>query len=279
MTDQKTPRDCLVEGIRLIRTGQSKEALRMLEHATTDKSLRYAPSVLKVAQAHASGIQTVNVSFSNESFQFCLHNGNLGLDLHHVEGNFFETEELSYCKSIIPHRSNIVDVGANTGNHLIFFLGLLHPSLIIPIEPVPQAVEILKKNLELNGMSVDPRGLGIAAGKEPGELVLNLDAGSDLVVASVRETATADGRHRVKCVRLDDLVSEKIDFLKIDVEGFEKHVLAGATRILSEDKPLLMIEMHERFREELLKILETFNYKAIREFPGVGYKNVFCRVQ
>jgi hypothetical protein len=47
---------------------------------------------------------------------------------------------------------------------------------------------------------------------------------------------------RVEAVTLDSVIKEPVDFLKIDVEGHEAHVLEGALRILKEDRPVVQIE-------------------------------------
>lgn len=279
MTDREQAGASLRKGVWLVRHGRAEEAIPYLEVAEKDAQLKFAPAALRAARAIASGIDTVEVVLNDCSFHFVLESGNFGLDLHHVDGRFFETEELLYCSQVVPHRSVVVDVGANTGNHLVFFIRFLKPRLAIPIEPVPQAIDVLRRNLQLNAMSVDMRGLGLAAGRETGRLSLKADEGSDLVVASVQERAVDDTAPAVACVRLDDLIEERVDFLKIDVEGFEDNVLLGADRILSQDKPLLMLEMNDDKQSALLAQISRYGYKSVKEFQGFNYKNVFCRVQ
>jgi hypothetical protein len=47
---------------------------------------------------------------------------------------------------------------------------------------------------------------------------------------------------RVEAVTLDSVIKEPVDFLKIDAEGHDLHVLEGALRILEEDRPVVQIE-------------------------------------
>lgn len=79
----------------------------------------------------------------------------------------------------------MVDVGANVGNHTVFFASMLSPALVIPVEPVPDAVSALRRNLALNDLQVDERGFGIAAGRETGGLKIDLAPMRDLVEAKM----------------------------------------------------------------------------------------------
>jgi hypothetical protein len=71
---------------------------------------------------------------------------------------------------------------------------------------------------------------------------------------------------------LDDIVTgEKISFLKIDVEGFEVHVLRGAKALIERDHPMILTEVVEAHlesagesRRSLSEILEGLGYKSFR---------------
>jgi hypothetical protein len=52
------------------------------------------------------------------------------------------------------------------------------------------------------------------------------------------------GTYAVPLRRLDQLVTGCVDFLKIDVEGYEGQVLAGAEKLLAKHKPTLFLELH-----------------------------------
>jgi hypothetical protein len=72
----------------------------------------------------------------------------------------------------------------------------------------------------------------------------------------------------VPIARLDDLVGEQhVDFLKIDVEGWELEVLAGAAGVLSR-RPKVLVELHnyrfeepERAASKLLEVLSPSRYR------------------
>jgi len=74
---------------------------------------------------------------------------------------------------------------------------------------------------------------------------------------------------------LDNMVDRKVDWLKIDVEGHEQAVLEGATRVLSEDRPVLQIEMREENQSmgpytlsSLLELIGDANYASVDKMRG-----------
>jgi FkbM family methyltransferase len=275
----RTPRESLIEATHLVRRKMWKESLPLLDYAISDTQLTYAPMVRKYAQMMLAGCDMTEVVFEGKRFQFSLGSANLGLEIHHADGRFFEAAELSAIRACVPQRSVVVDVGANVGNHVVFFAAMLAPALVIPVEPVPEAVSALRRNLALNHIKVDERGFGIAAGRENGWLTIELAAMRDLVEARVGEVTHGEQAGTIRSIRLDELVSERVDFLKIDVEGFESNVIIGAERILREDKPLLMVEANDEKRAPLLEQLKALYYKPFAAFPGIGYQNILLRVQ
>ncbi|MBI4243446.1 MAG: FkbM family methyltransferase [Planctomycetes bacterium] len=82
---------------------------------------------------------------------------------------------------------------------------------------------------------------------------------------------------QIACRTLDDFCQEKmierIDFIKIDVEGMELQVLYGGGQILKKCKPVMLIEIQERTLknggttfDQLLSTLFSFGYKRVRWF-------------
>ena len=100
---------------------------------------------------------------------------------------------------------------------------------------------------------------------------------------------------KVKCVTLDSWVKEKtltkIDFIKIDVEGFEFEVLSGMTQVLKNLGPILFIEVDDdnlktqgSSAAELLDFIKKFGYtiedstgKTLNELDLPAHFDVICR--
>lgn len=66
-------------------------------------------------------------------------------------------------------------------------------------------------------------------------------------------------------------LKEKIDVVKIDVEGFEINVIKGMRRILQKDKHVLWIEIFEENKAEMDKILSECGYKQIDKISNANY--------
>ena len=72
---------------------------------------------------------------------------------------------------------------------------------------------------------------------------------------------------QVKKNKLDNLLKDKkIGFIKIDVEGHEKNVIIGASKIIKNDKPVLLVEIEEKHTQDkvinIINFIKTFGYKS-----------------
>lgn len=134
-----------------------------------------------------------------------------------------------------------VDVGANIGCYVLA-LRQLTAGKIIAYEPLPQLFRFLQMNVVQNELP-DVTLKDKACGEKGGSALMVPGAN-----ASIEEGCGQDqssGMEAVDVVCLDeDLRGEQIGFIKIDVEGFEIHVLRGARHILEQQRPHLFIEVH-----------------------------------
>jgi FkbM family methyltransferase len=146
--------------------------------------------------------------------------------------------EYSVLKLLIALASKdktFVEVGTHVGYYAIRMSPLY--GKVIAIEPNPQSLECLKKNIELNGSS-NIKIITIACGEKEDTLPLGIMEGGTSFYRKNVQTIN------VPVKRLDDLVDYG-DVVKIDVEGWEEKVIAGATRFINKCKPIIVIEHHE----------------------------------
>ena len=143
----------------------------------------------------------------------------------------------------VPPSSTVIDVGANIGLSTILLARLARH--VVAYEPSPPNVALLRRNLALNGITnVEVRAA--AASSRPGALrfhVAQFGAGSH-VVASGHVSGGTTETVGVPAVTLDGETLPSIAFIKIDAEGHEPDVLAGARRLLARDRPLIYAEMN-----------------------------------
>jgi FkbM family methyltransferase len=142
---------------------------------------------------------------------------------------------VSQAMKDLPHGSTFIDVGANVG-FISCALAALRPDLrIIAIEPVPHNVEALRVNVAANSLTnIDVIHAGVS--DKPGEL--------RFTSKGPWSSVAADGEVRVDCTTLDHFLTYDISGIKIDVEGWEANVLAGAQRLLDERCPLIHMEFN-----------------------------------
>jgi FkbM family methyltransferase len=163
-----------------------------------------------------------------------------------LEGKRWEPH-FSYITSKLLKTGNIaIDVGANFGYHTISLSNLVGDSgKVYSFEPQTIIFYQLCGNIFLNGlMNVIPQNL--AVGDVSCEVSMNpVDYFAGWV--NIGDTSVASIGNSISCEPLDYCLptEEKIDFIKIDVQGYECKVLEGASEILKMDKPYLYIEIEE----------------------------------
>jgi len=71
---------------------------------------------------------------------------------HHVSGMFYELEELEYLRTLIPPRAVVADVGANVGNHAIYFSQICRAARVTAFEVNESAIALLRRNVRLRNL-------------------------------------------------------------------------------------------------------------------------------
>ena len=143
----------------------------------------------------------------------------------------------------VPRKSTVIDVGANIGLSTILLARMTER--VIAFEPSPPNVAFLRRNLERNGIT-NVEIHAAAASDKPGTLrfhVAQFGAGSHVVAAGHVSSSTMPTVD-VPAVTLDDAELPPVAFIKIDAEGHEPDVLAGARRLLARDRPLIYTEVN-----------------------------------
>lgn len=187
-------------------------------------------------------------------------------------GRFFEIQELEFIADNVLPQSVILEVGANVGNHAIFYEKFMDPGKIILIEPNPGAIRLLKKNLELNNCTkMDTSLLGIGAGKERGRFFIRDVQMNNLGAAYLEANPYGD----IEVAPLDELIHEKIDFIKIDVENMEMDLLEGTQGIVAAYRPDIFIEVMNKNISDFEVFLNKMGYRIRKKFVYVNAVNYF----
>lgn len=173
-------------------------------------------------------------------YRFRIANAEDVVQRHLSRGRFYSEAQLARHADFIVPRRTVVDIGANVGNHTVYYATHTRAGAILPFEPNPAARALLAENVALNALTqVDLAnahfGLGRAAGRA-GVVAPARNLGAGRLVAAAGEDA-------VEVRTLDSFGLDNVSFVKIDVEGMEIDVLAGAAETLARNRPVVAIEV------------------------------------
>ena len=164
---------------------------------------------------------------------------------------WYEPEECSYFQKELRPTDICLDLGANVGFYTLLFARLACQGQVHAFEPVESSWHILSTNVLVNGLAnVTVNRAAVGDCNVETEFTLASDPTYSSFVDTERRAAA--GLIKVPVVTLDSYVQERglerVDCLKVDVEGGEYKVLLGAERLLSDPlrRPrLIMMELHD----------------------------------
>lgn len=154
-----------------------------------------------------------------------------------------------FFRKYLKRGSVVIDVGASWGVHTLYTSKLVgQEGKIIAIEPCPRAFKELKWHLERNHC-LNVISLDYAASDEGNTITLFSDAVSDKFFIKSDTALSNFNKEVIPAKKLDTIAGElslqRVDLIKIDVEGAEDKVLRGAESVISEFRPYLLIELHD----------------------------------
>ena len=168
----------------------------------------------------------------------------------------------------------VYDIGANRGQMALAFARAVGPGgKVISFEPVPALFGDLKRNVEMNALQwVVP--VEAAASDQGGQASFLFEPtfatqgkldGCEPAYVVARQCQT------VRTVALDEVAGRDYpapQFLKIDTEGGAAKVLAGAQRVLREDRPAIYIELHGPEEQRAARDLIQKSGYVLRRLSG-----------
>ena len=165
----------------------------------------------------------------------------------------------------------VVDIGANIGFHSMLIASLVgSDGRVLAFEPNTENCRLIILSAAENGFK-HIELFPIALADAPGALCFSPAIGSNgHLLASSRETLLHPNCVIVPAMRLDDVVGDRsIDFIKADIEGAEYLALAGATRIIARDRPIITSEFS---LEMLSRVSGIRGPDYLRWISSLGYR-------
>jgi FkbM family methyltransferase len=196
----------------------------------------------------------------------------------------WEPRSIQYFYSLVEKKhgnknATIVDVGAQSGLYTLY-AKFLPDCSFYAFEPLEQTYALLLDNLRVNSIH-NVKAYQVALGSK--DEIKNLHVPSHLGLNTLGDTplrfdSWKDIQVQVKCLDTFLPLDARIDYMKIDTEGWEYHVLKGAEQLIRKWKPELFLEMVDSNmkqcgveQQQLLDYLHSLGYKLEKEMDGENF--------
>jgi FkbM family methyltransferase len=186
-----------------------------------------------------------------------------------LRDGFYEIAELQQLAEDIGNVRAVLDVGANIGNHSVFFAAIMGAKSITMIEPFPPATEHLLANLALNAGEFDEVAIHRCA-LGAGTGTIGLVPPTDFNIGLTRIETGTSANDSVGLTSGDALGLERVDLVKIDVEGGELDVLLGLEATLRRCGPAIYIETSDLMKDQIERYLAGLSYELVRATEAYG---------
>jgi FkbM family methyltransferase len=201
------------------------------------------------------------------SFHFDIHINpaeDTGIDRIIYERGMYEMGTMHFIQENLSAGDTFLDAGANIGvMSLVAATKVGSTGRVLAFEPHPKTRAILEKNKGLNGFDqIDIQALGLGSGKSKGTLFNENKnrGGASLMGYAENDVHGAE----IQIVSLDEITDQlkldKLDLVKIDIEGWEFEMLRGAEATLVRFRPTIIVEIDLQRKLEGGTVREMVDY-------------------
>lgn len=172
-----------------------------------------------------------------------------------------------FSKGLIKPGNTVLDIGANVGYYTYLFQKWVgDQGKVYSVEPVPQFMAMLKKNHRQHANVIL---LNFALGTEEKDVELVVPGEQQYLrtglahIKEVGETESSKFTFQAHMKRASELFKdiEKIDFIKIDIEGYEVVVLPEMKSVLEKHLPIIQAETYGEQRAQIHALLQPMGYE------------------
>ncbi len=216
----------------------------------------------------------------DETFIHDLGRFKINLDLANVIDNHiyytgqWEPDTEKIIRQLVKPDSVCLDIGANIGYFTLTLAELVgRHGKVLAFEPTQYARKRLRENVALNGyLQVDiyPNFVSDKKGRQE---------------VKIESTYRLDGRssaetQEIEAITIDSLDLAKLEFIKIDTDGNETHIIRGGRQTLKRLKPAMLFEVssfltnHSSSPSELLTELASLDYQFYEESTMRPYESI-----
>jgi FkbM family methyltransferase len=188
----------------------------------------------------------------------------------------YEREEIAFVRGLLRPGDVAVDAGAHIGVFTMHMADAVGPAgHVHAFEPLPANADLLAQSIAENRFEARVTLLRAAVGDAAGEATLafpaeTLNTGGAYLL---RAGGAPLGGHHTAAIPVQPLdgaaLRRPVRFIKMDVEGAEPRVLAGARRLLAEDRPTILSELHP---EQLQRASGVTADAFLAQLAALGYR-------
>jgi len=205
-----------------------------------------------------------------DGYSLLVRDGDSDVSRTIAAGNVYEPNVTSALQEVLRAGFVFMDIGANIGYYTAMAASRVGPTgRVIAVEPMDKNLQLILATLQDNEFAnvfVIPYAasdrdsivaMSTAPGSSNGEIVLNNDgAGNPAIYAIAR--------------KLDDVAPamDRLDVVKIDVEGHEFHALRGFEKNILRFRPIIFTEFHPKCMRELSGTDPMDYYSLLAKYGG-----------
>lgn len=163
----------------------------------------------------------------------------------------YERDEIEFVRGVLKAGDTAIDVGAHIGFFTMQMAAMVGPTgAVYSFEPFPPNADLLERSLDENRLEDRVTFQRAAVGATTGTATLTfpvetLNSGGAYLLRAGTAPLTGNQKENVPVVALDDVkVSGRVRLIKMDVEGAEPQVIRGAARLLANQHPVILSELH-----------------------------------
>lgn len=214
-----------------------------------------------------------NINFSNGCFKFFVFD-NCFISQTIRNNKIWEPHMHDIFDKFIKKDSIVIECGCHIGSHTIKMASLCEK--IYGFEPMPATYNVLQKNIELNSITnaiIYEKGVSDNKGTTTFHWIGDGDTGQcgldNNPMGKPQWIKATDETINVELITIDSLNLDKLDFMKIDVEGYEPLVIKGGFNTIKKCKPVIIMEV---WKNHFGEVDINYTKQLFKELLDLGYE-------
>lgn len=168
--------------------------------------------------------------------------------------------------------STFLDVGSNIGYFTNLAASICQKGKVYAFEPIKDIYNQSIRSINKNGFkNVKVFNLGCGDKNEEKEIYISNDNVGGSSAMNLKEKKGFDSKEKISLVRIDDLINERVDLIKLDVEGYEYFAFLGMEKLLRKYLPKIIFEFSPYYYESFEK---GMSLKILSFLTSIGYSMI-----